>query len=90
MKESTNALCQFLDASPTSFHATDNIRSYLLAHGAQELDEAALWQIEPGVPYFICRSGTSIVAFRAGLKSMKSYRRSPDRKSGVEGSPRCS
>lgn len=70
MKESTNALCQFLDASPTSFHATDNIRSYLLAHGAQELDEAALWQIEPGVPYFICRSGTSIVAFRAGLKSM--------------------
>lgn len=70
MKESTNALCQFLDASPTSFHAADNIRSYLLAHGAQELDEAASWQIEPGVPYFVCRSGTSIVAFRAGLKSM--------------------
>ncbi len=70
MKEYATDLCQFLDASPTSFHAADNIRSYLLAHGAQELDEAASWQIEPGAPYFVCRSGTSIVSFRTGLKSM--------------------
>lgn len=70
MKESVAALCQFLDASPTSFHAIDNIKSYLLAHGAQELDEASPWHIEPGASYFVCRNGTSIIAFRAGFQSM--------------------
>ena len=63
---STRNLCDFIDASPTSFHAADNIAAYLIAHGAKALDEAESWALEPGQPYFIMRGGNSVVAFRLG------------------------
>ena len=63
---STKNLCDFIDASPTSCHAADNIAASLVAHGARLLDEADSWSIEPGVPYCVCRGGNSIIAFRMG------------------------
>jgi aspartyl aminopeptidase len=66
---STKNLCDFIDASPTSYHAADNIAAYLLAHGAVRLDEADSWSLEPGVSYFVARGGNSVVAFRPGSGS---------------------
>ncbi len=62
-------LSDFLDASPTAYHAVDNISAALLAAGAERLDEKAEWKLEPGAAYFVVRSGTALIAFRPGLRA---------------------
>jgi aspartyl aminopeptidase len=59
----------FIDASPTPFQAVDSLISMLGAMGAQGLDERQVWQLEPGVVYYVSRGGSSLVAFRMGLKA---------------------
>lgn len=61
-------LCDFLDASPTAYHAVDNIAAALLAAGAERLEERQEWKLEPGATYFVVRSGSALVAFRPGLR----------------------
>ena len=70
MMPTTRNLCDFIDASPTCFHAADNIKEYLAAHGALPLDEKEEWRLEPGAAYYIARGSSSIVAFRPGLRSL--------------------
>ena len=69
MEEAIKNLMDFVDASPTPFQAIDNLIGILEAHGAIKLDERELWQLEPGVSYYIVRGGSSLVTFRMGLKS---------------------
>lgn len=61
-------LVDFIDASPTAFHAVDSIAAALSAHGARRLREREAWELEPGAAYFVERSGSALVAFRAGLR----------------------
>jgi len=68
--EETKKLCNFLDASPTAYHAVDNIRSQLVAYGAVALSEKEAWQLEPGVTYFVSRGDSSLVAFRPGIQPL--------------------
>ncbi|MCE5256411.1 MAG: M18 family aminopeptidase [Spirochaetaceae bacterium] len=68
--DTTRNLCDFIDASPTAFHAADNLRGRLQAFGAIELDEKDEWQLEPGVSYFVCRGASSVLAFRPGIQSL--------------------
>ena len=65
---SAKSLCDFLDASPTQFHAADALAAALQAHGAQALDERSAWALEPGRTYFVSRNGSGIVAFRVGTE----------------------
>jgi len=60
-----DGLLSFLDASPTPFHAVANMSSTLSDAGFTELDERDLWDINAG-RYFVCRNGSSIVAFIVG------------------------
>lgn len=68
MTDTTKSLCDFLDASPTPYHAADNIKAYLAAHGAIQLDERDAWNLEPGAAYFVTRGSSAVVAFRPGLR----------------------
>jgi aspartyl aminopeptidase len=61
-------LCDFIDASPTAWHAVDNIAAALEAAGALRLDERESWRLEPGRSYFAARSGSALIAFRVGLR----------------------
>ncbi|MBL8966470.1 MAG: M18 family aminopeptidase [Spirochaetaceae bacterium] len=61
-------LCDFVDASPTAYHAVENIAAALEARGALRLDEGEAWSLEPGRAYFVVRAGTALVAFRPGLR----------------------
>jgi len=70
MIETVRKICDFIDASPTAFHAVDNIKSQLQAFGATELDEKDEWRLEPGVPYFVRRGGSSLLAFRTGIQPL--------------------
>ena len=66
MLENIKSLCEFIDASPTAFHAADSIAAYLAAHGSRSLSEGDAWNLEPGTSYHVVRGGRSVVAFRTG------------------------
>ncbi len=59
-------LLDFLRASPTPFHATQNLAAQLLAAGFIPLQEGELWQLEPGNRYLVTRNDSSIIAFVYG------------------------
>ncbi len=66
--EFNNDLIQFLNASPTPWHAVRTMKSRLDAAGFQQLDEREEWSLEQGKGYYAIRNGSSIVAFRTGKK----------------------
>jgi len=55
-------LCQFLDQSPTSWHAIEAAAQRLASSGALALDEGTRWKLERNKRYFVRRGG-SICAF---------------------------
>ena len=62
-KTINNELFDFINASPTAFHAVENIAARLCAEGYKELYEWEDWQLSAG-RYFVRRNGSSIVAFK--------------------------
>jgi len=63
-KEDFNeGLLGFLDASPTPFHATQNMASMFKNAGFIELDETQSWVLESSKSYFVRRNDSSIIAF---------------------------
>ena len=56
-------LLGFLDASPTPFHATQNMAGMFANAGFIELDERQKWHLEEGKKYFVKRNDSSIIAF---------------------------
>ena len=62
----TSELLDFIDNSPTPYHAVANMVSILKSNGFAELKEADNWSLLPGQNYFVTRGGSSIIAFRAG------------------------
>src|ERR1700722_14099640 len=63
MSASAAGLCEFIDASPSPFHACATVAERLLAAGYTELSEADQWPAEPG-RYFTVRAG-SLVAWNS-------------------------
>lgn len=61
-------LCEFIDASPTAWHAVDAAAASLAARGAVRLDERDAWHLSPGAAYYVIRDGAAIAAFRIGTK----------------------
>ncbi len=64
-QEAFNAgLKSFLDSAPTPFHAVLSMAERLRMAGFTELNEADEWILEAGQGYYICRNGSSIIAWR--------------------------
>ena len=53
----------FLDASPTPFHATQNMSAMFANAGFTKLDEVEKWELEAGQKYFVTRNDSSVIAF---------------------------
>ena len=64
-KAFNQGLLDYLQQSPTPFHATSNLADILSDEGFSALDEAQGWQLEPG-KYFVTRNQSSIIAFVLG------------------------
>jgi len=62
----TGQLLDFIQCSPTPFHATLEIRNRLLDAGFIMLAESDCWQTEAGGRYLVVRNDSSIVAFTLG------------------------
>ena len=58
-----DGLLGFLDASPTPFHATQNMAGMFLNAGFERLYEEQKWALEQGKKYFVTRNDSSIIAF---------------------------
>ena len=66
----TEDLLAFLQASPTPFHATQNVASELLAAGFEALNERESWQLTRPGKYFVTRNDSSIIAFQLGAEAI--------------------
>jgi aspartyl aminopeptidase len=63
-------LLNFLDSSPTPWHAVATMEARLDEAGFTELDEKDEWSLEKGRGYYVIRNGSSIVAFRTGKREV--------------------
>ena len=58
----------FVDASPSPFHAVEEMTRRLGQAGFTELDERERWALRPGDQRYVVRDGGSVVAFRVGAE----------------------
>ncbi|WP_124950049.1 M18 family aminopeptidase [Sulfuriferula thiophila] len=63
-------LLNFIDASPSPWHAVQSVVQRLLAQGYKELKEAERWNLMQGGRYFVVRGGASVIAFRLGQRAL--------------------
>lgn len=70
MTESRHAqnLLDFIDNSPSPWHAVASIETAIQAFQFVRLDEAAPWQLQAGGRYYVVRDDSSIVLFVLGNK----------------------
>ncbi len=62
-------LFKFINSSPTPFHLVSFMVKKLIKNSFIHLKEYDKWEIEKGKKYFVTRNGSSIIAFKMGLKS---------------------
>ena len=66
-------LLDFIDASPSPWHAVASAVSRLQHAGFQPLAEVDRWKLEIGGRYFVCRDGTALIAFQLGHDALTEH-----------------
>lgn len=67
-------LQQFIDQSPTAFHAVTNVKEILQQNQFIQVYENAIWELRPGGKYFVIRNDASIMAFTIPDKPVVGFR----------------
>jgi len=63
-------LLDFIDASPSPWHAVKTVEARLAAFQFVKLDETAKWVLQPGGRYYVIRDDSSIIVFVQGQKPL--------------------
>lgn len=63
-------LLDFIDASPTPFHAVENMKSALKAAGYKSLEEKDGWGALTAGGYFVTRNDSSLIAFNLPTQAL--------------------
>ena len=66
-------LFDYIEKSPTAYHACATTAEILKAKGFSELSEGEKWSIEDGHGYFVRRNGSSLIAFRIPTGGFKGF-----------------
>lgn len=66
----SQGLLQYLNDSPTAYHAVENAADILRGSGFQELKETEGWLLQQGGRYFVIKNGSCIIAFTTGDGSL--------------------
>lgn len=66
----SKGLLQYLNDSPTAYHAVENAAALLRESGFRELKETEQWSLERGGRYFVTKNGSCIIAFTTGDGSL--------------------
>lgn len=64
MDNTVQKLKEYLDYSPSQYHAVENLKQMLLQAGYMQLNEAEHWELQTGKCYFVIRGGSALIAFR--------------------------
>ncbi|EDQ89988.1 uncharacterized protein MONBRDRAFT_18914 [Monosiga brevicollis MX1] len=64
--EAAEAFLQFVDASPSPFHAVEAAKTLLSENEFEELCEGDAWNIDKGGKYYFTRNQSTLVAFTVG------------------------
>ncbi len=73
MTDRIDALCDFLNASHSLYHAQAYLLELLEKHGYIRLYEHDAWNLVPGGKYCLLRGGTTLVAFRIPTEQPKGF-----------------
>ncbi|QRG86572.1 M18 family aminopeptidase [Bulleidia sp. zg-1006] len=73
IKNVNEQLMNFINASPTAYHAIHQVKEKLRSGGYTELQESENWDLEEDGRYFVCRNGSSILAFRVPCKDYHGF-----------------
>ena len=65
-------LLQYLNDSPTAYHAVVNAAAILKKNNFQELKETDAWSLQKGGKYFITKNQSGIIAFSVGSGDLAS------------------
>lgn len=69
-KQQAQALLDFIDTSPSPWHAVASTKALLDANGFKPLIENQPWQFRKNGRYYVVRDGASIIAFVIGDKPL--------------------
>ena len=73
MKANISEFVDFLNHSPSCYHATANLKKMLLDAGYSQLLEHEDWLLQPGGKYFMVRGGTTLIAFRIPVPNPRGF-----------------
>ena len=68
-----NGLKDFLDNSPSMYHAVAYLEKELAEAGYTCLPESAQWKLVPGGKYYLTRGGSTVIAFRIPEGEIKGF-----------------
>lgn len=63
-------LLDFLQASPTAFHAVASLKDMLDTAGFEQLSEADSWTLKANGQYYVTRNDSALIAFRTTKQSL--------------------
>jgi aspartyl aminopeptidase len=63
-------LLDFIDGSPSPWHAVAMMEKLLLAKGFTRLEESQAWSLRPHGRHYVIRGGSSLIAFILGAKPL--------------------
>ena len=69
-RQQVQNLLDFIDASPSPWHAVNSVEMQLAAFQFVKLDETVQWDLQPGGRYYVIRDDSSIVIFVQGQKPL--------------------
>lgn len=71
-REPARRLLEFIDDSPSPWHAATRMAGALAEAGFVALRETQAWDLRPGRAYYVIRGGSSVIAFRLGERPLQS------------------
>lgn len=66
MKNLANELLEFINESPTAYHAVNTVKKMLDENGFKELKESEAWNLNKGDKCYVIKNDSAIIAFEIG------------------------
>ena len=66
MKNLANELLEFINESPTAYHAVNTVKKMLDGNGFKELKESEAWNLNKGDKCYVIKNDSAIIAFEIG------------------------
>lgn len=66
MKNLANELLEFINESPTAYHAVNTVKKILDGNGFKELKESEAWNLDKGDKCYVIKNDSAIIAFEIG------------------------